>query len=301
MGTIEQKALCMFDLIKSIAVDRKNSLPVADLHARYRKTGTPVVFGDLCQRWPATERWTPEYLSENSSDFDVSIYSNVMKINRGWPFKPIAKLGFKGFLEDVLPEENDFRISQIDVEGSLNWLNREFSYPRLGFDFNSYRTAISIGGKRAEEPMRQASNDTHTVMCNFGDQVSVLLVPPVQSGFMYRVGHSKNTVRDIDFKQPEFEKYPALKNIFAYVADLSHGDSLYVPAGFWYNVVHHGVSIRLSFQAEKGGLIKRAVKKGITEFNKLIDVSSLSEHRLNAMEREVVIRTNSLLDKSGRN
>jgi len=64
----------MFELIKSISVDRKNSLPVADLHARYRNTGTPVVFGDLCQRWPALSRWTPEYLGKNIGDYNVPLY-----------------------------------------------------------------------------------------------------------------------------------------------------------------------------------------------------------------------------------
>ena len=287
----------MFDLINSIAVDRKNSLPVADLHARYRKTGTPVVFGDLCQRWPALNRWTPAYLSDNIGSFDAPLYSNNFKINNGLPYKPVANVKLKNFLEDIMLQENDFRVSRLPIK-SLNWLKRDFTYPRLGLDFNINRTMLSIGGAGAEDPMQQTSVDTQTVMCNFGDKVSVLLVPPVQSGFMYRVGNSQNTVRDINFHQPQFEKYPALKKVFAYVAELDHGDSLYIPAGFWFNAAHHGSSIRLFFETEKANLVRKFANTGMAVINRLIDTSALNERRLTALEHEVIVRTNNLLSKS---
>jgi len=248
----------MFELINSIAVDRKNSLPVADLHARYRKTGTPVVFGDLCQRWPASNRWTPDYFGENVGDVNVPLYSNVREINHGLPFKSIATVDLKDFLYDVLPENNDFRVSKLAIE-LLQKLKGDFVYPRLGLDFNANRTMLSIGGKDAEEPMQ---------------------------------------VRDINFDQPQFEKYPALKKIFGYVADLEHGDSLYVPAGFWFSVVHHGVSIRLSFETQKASFTRSFANTGMAVINRLIDTSALSEKRLTALEREVITRTNALLKKS---
>jgi len=180
----------------------------------------------------------------------------------------------------------------------LSRLKRDFNYPRLGLSFNEKRTMFEIGGASAVEPMHQTSSETQTVVCNFGDSVSVLLVPPVQSGFMYRVGNSQNTVRDIDFIQPQFEKYPALKKIFGYVAKLNHGDALYVPPGFWYCVAHHGVSIRLSFETEKHTLARSFANTGLNIINSLINTSSLSEKRLSALERDVISRTNSLLLKS---
>jgi len=180
----------------------------------------------------------------------------------------------------------------------LKWLERDFVYPRLGFDFNHQRTMLSIGGEGAEDPMQQTSMNTQTVMCNFGDPVSVLLVPPVQSGFMYRVGHSQNTVRDINFNQPQFEKYPALKKIFAYVAELGHGDSIYVPAGFWCSVVHHGTSIRLFFETERANFARKLANNSVAMINRLIDTSALNQRRLTSLERDVIVRTNSLLSKS---
>jgi len=289
----------MFESINSIEVDRKNSLPVADLHARYRKTSTPVVFGDLSLRWPAYGKWNLEYFRKNLGELKVPLYSNVPGINAGLPFKPVASSRLDDYLDDLVSpgagsQESDLRVSRYSLERAL-YLERDFSYPRLGFQFGSNLCSIGIGANNAVEPMRQTSSLVHTVMCNFGAPVSVLLVPAVQSGFMYRVGHSQNTVRDIDFKRPQFDKYPALKKIFGYVAELGHGDSLYVPAGFWCCTANHGFSINLSFESVQANFPQYLASAGKTVINRLLNTSMLSDKRLTSLEREIVGRTNAAL------
>ncbi len=299
----------MFESINSIEVDRKNSLPVADLHARYRKTSTPVVFGDLSLRWPAYGKWNIDYFRKHLGELKVPLYSNVPDINSGLPFKSVTSSRLADYLDDIALQDNDlqdtdspendlkvndFRVSRYSLERAL-YLERDFSYPRLGFQFGPNLCSIGIGAKNAVEPMRQTSSLVHTVMCNFGAPVSVLLVPAVQSGFMYRVGHSHNTVRDIDFRQPDFDKYPALKKIFGYVAELGHGDSLYVPAGFWCCTANHGFSINLSFESVQANFPQYLASAGKTVVNRLLNTSVLSDKRLSLLEREIVSRTNAAL------
>lgn len=299
----------MFESINSIEVDRKNSLPVADLHARYRKTSTPVVFGDLSLRWPAYGKWNLEYFRKHLGELKVPLYSNVPDINAGLPFKPVASSRLDDYLDQIVSQEkeldgaasigdlsqlSDLRVSRYSLERAL-YLERDFSYPRLGFQFGSNLCSIGIGAKNAFEPMRQTSSLVHTVICNFGEPISVLLVPAVQSGFMYRVGHSHNTVRDIDFRRPQFDKYPALKKIFGYVAELDHGDSLYVPAGFWCCTANHGFSINLSFESVQANFPQYLASAGKTVINRLLNTSMLSDKRLTSLEREIVSRTNAAL------
>ncbi len=289
----------MFEGIKSIEVDRKNSLPVADLHARYRKTSTPVVFGDLSLRWPAYGKWNLDYFRENLGELKVPLYSNAPEINAGLPFKPVASSRLGDFLDDIVSQGadsngNDLRVSRYSLERAL-YLERDFSYPRLGFQFSSNLSSIGIGTSNAFEPMRQTSSLVQTVMCNFGAPVTVLLVPAVQSGFMYRVGHSHNSVRDIDFRRPQFDKYPALKKIFGYVAELGHGDSLYVPAGFWCCTANHGFSINLSFESVQANFPQYLASAGKTVINRLLNTSMISDKRLTSLEREIVSRTNAAL------
>ena len=286
----------MFELIKNIEVDRKNSLPVADLHARYRRTGTPVIFGDLTHRWSAASKWSLEYLDSKVGDVKVPIYSDTLSMNGGRPDKPILNWRLKFFLDQLLHEKNDLRVSKLPLKSVLD-LEEDISYPRLGFNFSQNLTTLSIAGEGVVIPMVQAPSIVHTVHCNFGGRASVLLIPPELSGFMYRVGDSQNTVRDINFDKPQFDKYPALKHLSGYVAHLNHGDALYIPAGFWYCIGYQGLGISLSFESLIGGFKEYAgaMRKGLV--SRMIDSMPYRNARLNRLEKRAISETNARLLK----
>ena len=109
----------MFDLIKNIPVDRKNSLPIADLHNRYRSTGTPVVFGDLTKRWPATDEWTVDYLKTQIGHLQVPIYSNNTIINQAHPYKPVQTSSLDLYFDELINKDNDLRVSNVALSLSL--------------------------------------------------------------------------------------------------------------------------------------------------------------------------------------
>ncbi len=284
----------MFESINSIEVDRKNSLPVADLHARYRRTGTPVIFGDLTHRWPANKRWSLDYLDSVVGDVRVPLYSDTTKLNNGKPDKAVHTWELKLFLDQLLYEENDLRVSKLPLK-EVAELEKDFSYPRLGFNFNQNLTTLSITGERVMIPMVQAPSIVHTVQCNFGGRASVLLIPPELSGFMYRVGDSRNTVRDINFDKPQYDKYPALKNLSGYVADLNHGDALYIPAGFWYCVAYQNLGISLSFESLVGGFKDYASVMRKNVMSRIIDLLPLHNSRLTRLENRTISETNARL------
>jgi len=247
----------VFESIKNIAVDRKNSLPIADLQTRYRATSTPVVFGDLTKHWKATSKWSIDYLSDRFGDLQVPIYSNNPRVNKGHLSQPALHSSVSLYFDELIHRQNDFRISNLLLSAAPS-LEADFKYPRLGFDFTQGLSSLNIGRATAVEPMRQSSNILHTVYCHFGEPTSVLLIPPSQTEFVYPVGRSQKTVSTIDFTQPHFGKFPALKELSGYVADLDHGDALYIPAGFWHCTAYTGVGITLSLKIVTGSLMDYA-------------------------------------------
>ena len=287
----------MFDLIKTIEVDRKNSLPVADLHSRYKNTGTPVVFGDLTHRWPASRKWSIDYFDSIIGNVNVPLYSDMQSLSNGKPDKPIQNWKLKLFLDQLLYEKNDLRVSKLPMK-EVAGLERDFLYPRLGLNFNKNLTSLSITGEGVTVPMIQASNIVHTVHCNFGGRASVLLIPPEFSGFMYRVGGSQNTVREIDFDKPQFDKYPALKNLSGYVADLNHGDALYIPSGFWYCVAYQDLGITLSFESLIGSFTEYAGTMRKNLLGRIADSLPGRNSRLTRLENRTIAETNARLLKA---
>lgn len=286
----------MFELINNIEVDRKNSLPVADLHARYRKTGTPVIFGDLTRRWPAKDSWSVDYLADQIGDVGVQIYSNLSSVNAGRPFEPVLCSSLSAYVEELLDKKNDLRVSNLALKSAPR-LVQDIFYPRLGFDFDANLTSLGVGGKGAMEPMTQSSSIVHTVLCNFGERTSVQLFPPELSGFMYRVGSSQHTIRDINFDQPDFDKYPALRKLSGYVAVLNHGDALYIPSGFWYCVAYESVGITLSFESIQGNLAQYIGAISKTSTNRLANAMPFKGARLQRAEKQIRLGTNARLLK----
>lgn len=276
----------MFNLIKNIAVDRKNSLPVADFHSRYCATGTPVVFGDLTKRWPAVSAWNTDYFAQQISDINVPIYSADQSVNTKHSSKPVMDLSLKEYFKDHIHQNKDFRVSRLPLS-SVKMLAEDFNYPRLGLNFNTSLSSFSFGGKGAVEPMIQASDIVQTVHCHFGEPVSLLLIPASQTQYMYKVGRTRSSISSIDFNKPHFEKFPALTKLFGYVAELEHGDAIYIPAGFWYCTAYHGAGVKLSLKVVGGSFSQYTESIKESFLNKLMNPLSISDASLKRKELRV--------------
>ena len=287
----------MFDKIKTIPVDRKNSLPIADLQNRYRLTGKPVVFGDMTKRWPAKDEWTLDYLKEQIGHLHVPIYSNNAKINTAHPTRPLLHSRLDVFFEDLINKENDLRASRIVLSEARD-LSADFSYPRLGFDFVEHLTALYIGSETAVEPMNQSSSVVHKVHCHFGQPCSVLLIPANQSKYVYPLGRSGKVLSSIDFTKPHFGKYPTLEKLSGYVAELHHGDALYIPAGFWYCTAYQGFGVTLSLQAIDGTLMEHVRAIANSLLHRLANPLPISDSKLKRLEIRTHRITNAKFSES---
>jgi hypothetical protein len=251
-----------------------------------------VVFGDLTRRWLATSQWSIDYMTERFSDLQVPLYSNKPNVSERHSSKPVMNSTLKLYFDELIHRKNDFRVSNVPLS-LMPDLEKDFSYPRLGFEFKAELSTLGFGCKGAIEPMKKSSDIVNTVHCHFGEPASVLLIPPSQTPFIYRVGRTCSTVSSINFNKPHFKKFPALKNLSGYVAELNHGDALYIPPGFWYCTGYEGVGISLSLGAATGSLMDRAGVVGVSLLNRLMNPSELSDARLRRLELRTHRETNA--------
>ncbi|GGZ96175.1 hypothetical protein GCM10008090_00470 [Arenicella chitinivorans] len=286
----------MFDSIRHIPVDRKNSLPVSDLRKRYQATGIPVVFGDLTKNWPAVRNWNLDYVQERAGELSAGYFDGSEPASA--IVKPTAVMRLKDAVERLSAAPRA-RVAQVAV-GERSVIAADFTYPRLGFRFLTRLTSLYVGGEHAVEPMQQASSVMHTVRCHFGARAHILLIPPKQTPLMYRVGKSQHTIRDINFLAPQFDQYPALKFVSGYVAELDHGDAVYIPAGYWYCVAYEGIGIQLSLHALSGSLwqyISAVWKRWLTRVTGLRLQGAAAGRRLSRRERRVQTKTNRRIEE----
>ena len=110
-------------------------------------------------------------------------------------------------------------------------LQKDFSYPDMGLKFFKKLPVMFIAGNGAKVQMHFDIDYADIFLCHFGGKKKVMLFSPSQTPLMYHVPYSFSSLHDVDFINPDYEKYPALKGLKGVEVELNHGDVLYIPPG----------------------------------------------------------------------
>jgi hypothetical protein len=120
---------------------------------------------------------------------------------------------------------------------------------------------LFFGGRNSYTFMHYDIDLANIFHFHFEGQKQCILFDQKQNDFLYKIPHSLITREDIDFANPDFEKWPALKNAKGHIANLQHGDLLYMPEGWWHYMryITPGFSMSLRAIARKPKNLGKAV------------------------------------------
>jgi len=239
----------MFNTIKHRQVTRLENITKSRFVTDYKDTATPVILSQLMQSWPATNKWSFDYLNSVAGENIVPVYSSKPAKNKEHQHAPTLKISLSEYLTMLKNGENDLRLFFYNVLDNIPSMLNDFNYPDLGLKFFKKLPVLFMGGKGAKVQMHYDIDLADLILCHFGGTKRVLLVPPEQTQFMYKVPFSFSALHSVDFSKPDFDKHPALKNINAYVAELNHGEALYIPPGFWHYIIYEDAGFSMTLRA----------------------------------------------------
>ena len=78
------------------------------------------------------------------------------------------------------------------------------------------------------------------------------LFAPEQTPWLYRVPFSFSALFDVAPDAPDHARFPALARARGAIAELAHGDALYIPPGWWHYVVYDDAGFSLSLRTFPG-------------------------------------------------
>ena len=70
-----------------------------------------------------------------------------------------------------------------------------------------------------------------------------------QNDYLYKIPHSLITREDINFTDPDYQKWPALKEAKGFRTHLEHGEVLYMPEGYWHYMRYITPGFSMSLRA----------------------------------------------------
>jgi len=221
-----------------------------DEHRRPRR---PVVLEALTASWPARRKWTVDYLKSVAGHREVPVCDGSRPArDHTYAHAFTTRMPLRDYLERLEDGERALRMFFVRVLATLPELVPDFTYPDLGVRYLDHLSVLFAGGRGARVQMHFDVDYAEVFLCHFGGPKRVILFAPDQTPYLYRVPFSFSARFDVTPEAPDYETFPALARARGLIAELGHGDALYVPPGFWHYVLYDDVGFSLSLRTLPG-------------------------------------------------
>jgi hypothetical protein len=239
----------LFEPLKPAAVPRVTNLSAEEFTECYKAPGKPVIIADLMAGWPATQKWSLDYLRDSAGELMVPVYSSKPAVGKNHQHAAARHIALKEYLTMLEFGENDLRMFFYNILQNMPHLINDFSYPELGMTFFKHLPVLFVGGKGTRVQMHYDIDLANLILCHFGGPKTVLLFPPDQTPYLYKVPYSFSALHSVNFYTPDFNKHPALKQAQGAVAHLQHGDALFIPSGYWHYIVYEEIGFSMTLRS----------------------------------------------------
>ncbi len=240
-------------------VDTVQDISKEDFLKKYFIPQRPVLIKGYARKWKDFDKWSLDYIYSQVGEQEVGLYDNKPADPNKATDEPVTYMRFKDYITLIKKQPSDYRIFFYIITDHLPELLKNFSYPDLGFKYFKRIPTLFFGGSEARVLMHYDVDLGDLLHFQFEGKKRVLLFPPDQSAFLYKVPLSVHTVYNVDYENPDYAEFPALQYAQGYEIFMEHGDALFMPSGYWHfnRYLEAGFSITLrSFPSSPRRLLK---------------------------------------------
>jgi hypothetical protein len=240
-------------------VDTVDTISPADFKKNYLDKRRPVLIKNLTKDWPAREKWTTDYFKSIAGDLEVPLYDN----SKADPSKPInataAKMKLKDYLDLIKREPTELRIFFFNFFKHVPSLINDIIIPKdLMGGFIESMPAMFFGGSNSVTFLHYDIDLPHIFHTHFGGRKHVILFENKWKKRLYCLPNATYALEDYDVLNPDFKKFPALKGVKGEETFLEHGDTLFMPTGYWHWMKYIDGSFSLSLRAWDASISRKA-------------------------------------------
>ncbi|AQS94691.1 cupin [Polaribacter sp. BM10] len=242
-------------------IDTVKTITKEDFIKNYFKPQKPVVIENFVNDWPAYSKWNLEYMKQVAGDKVVPLYDDRPVDFKDGFNEPHAKMKMSEYVDLLKREPTKFRIFLWNILKEVPVLQKDFKFPDFGLRLMKGLPMLFFGGTNSHTFMHYDIDLANIFHFHFEGKKEVILFDQKQNDFLYKIPHSLIVREDIDFSNPDFDKWPALKKAKGYITHLEHGQVLYMPEGYWHYMkyITPGFSMSLRAIARKPKNLSKAI------------------------------------------
>lgn len=241
-------------------VDTVDSISPEDFKKNYYNPKQPLVIKSLAKQWPAYKKWDWDFLKNAVGDVKVGLYNNVKSdaytpINTADDYKPFGE-----YIDMIRKGPSEWRIFLFNIFEHAPELTKDFTWPEhLMKGFVKRYPMLFTGGQTSITHMHFDIDLSHIIHTQFMGKKRVLLFPYEEQHKLYRKPFEVLSLADfsnyyLNTGNPDTKKFPAIKLAKGFEVTLDHGDTLFMPAGYWHHMEYLESGFAMSLRALQSSL-----------------------------------------------
>ncbi len=239
------------------SVDKVERISPEDFKRKYYDTKVPVIITGLAKEWPAYKKWNWDYFINMVGEKEVGVYNNVKSDS----YTPINTaddyMKFGDYLKRVKAGPLDLRIFLFNIFQHAPQVIKDFSWPdKLMSGFVKKYPMLFVGGEGSITHMHFDIDMSHILHTQFAGKKRVLLFPHEEQYKLYRKPWEVLSLANYAhyYDSFDYDSFPATKFAKGYEVILEHGDTLFMPAGYWHHMEYIEAGFAMSLRAMQGSL-----------------------------------------------
>lgn len=239
------------------AIDKVENISPENFRKNYYEPMKPVIITGLAKKWPAFEKWNWDYLINSVGDKQVGVYNNVKSDS----YTPIntadGYMKFGDYLQKVKAGPLDLRIFLFNIFQHAPQVIKDFNWPdELMYGFVKKYPMLFVGGQGSITHMHFDIDMSHILHTQFLGKKRVLLFPHEEQYKLYRKPWEVLSLANYAHYNQlfDYESFPAARLAKGFEVILEHGDTLFMPAGYWHHMEYIEAGFAMSLRAMQNGL-----------------------------------------------
>ena len=237
-------------------IDTVDDISPEDFKIKYFIPKKPVVIRNLAKQWPAYTKWNWDYLKQAVGDKQVGIYNNV----KSDAYTPVNKAddytSFGEYIDMIKSGPAAWRIFLFNIFNHAPQLAQDFTWPQhLMKGFVKRVPMLFTGGQGSITHIHFDIDLSHILHTQFIGRKRVLLFPNEEQHKLYRKPFEVLSIADFsnyydaDKSKLNTKKFPAVDFANGYDVTLNHGDTLFMPGGYWHHMEYLDSGFAMSLRA----------------------------------------------------
>ncbi len=228
---------------------------------KYYNINKPLVIKDLAKDWVAYKKWDWDYFKTIVGSQKVGLYNNIKSdaytpINTADDYKTFGE-----YVDIIRKGPAEWRIFLFNIFEHAPQIINDFEWPEnLMKGFVKKYPMLFTGGAGSITHMHFDIDLSHILHTQFGGKKRVLLFPHAEQHKLYRKPFEVLSLADFsnyyDAEKSKLDEavFPATQLANGYEVILDHGDTLFMPAGYWHHMEYLDSGFAMSLRAMQPSL-----------------------------------------------